>query len=874
MIEQPELSLPSSSLPLEREKDQDGQDWQVRRRSIVDGYQSFLSTNMEGEALASELQVEGQVDNSNLDLDLPVALRRRKRRCSTLAPSGDSQDTISVGAIEGNQTEAATVASTPSRTRRKKRVRFSAPGPSTATAIATPSRRAASGTTGLTPFIGRTTLSSSNASRRYSAPIGTPHPILITNAFDQIDYNSIQTVQFTPLRQVLDERCKRRIRRNGLSEEMNEYEADRREKERPRKEIEVKNEELRCMKEELEKQKAVDNVPVEAKKTQSIDEVEEELRVLRRSMEEHVADDNGVILVPDSMQARDADDDMIQIFEDNDDATTEPFDSSSVYRSALINQVETRDATTSADLPDLRQDAELLTMALDLEKAKQEKREVFKEWRKHFSPSKGIGGSTTGSGLNFQDTPSRAASTATSFSRSLPSPPPNFLQQLSSKLKATTTRAEDAELALCALETELRTLGFVGKDGLDIVAEIKGKFRAARLELERVVPGETTFGFDGNRNLLPELLKNMKQLLHQVRDREAELRTLNDQHRALKGNFDHACISIEKAAKKIGDLEDTVDTNAEELLDMRIRVQEVEREESEKEKTVQTLVQALEKYRADVARLEQLITTMEAEEPFKIHSAQEQIQLSMTADTAEIRDKLSAEEQARQAAENMAAQRLHQIEQLQSAFEAATNHAKEMQLQVNKLQAQKEEEDFKVKRTLHEKGEQHQAQLGSLNAKISNLSTAVEEANADVAKLKAAKDRLEARLKAEIEQGQRAVEAMQHELIRSLAKVNESRKSYLRGTKIRYANSEIEQEEMERESSPSSSSAPMTPVSLVRFADVEMERGKGKMKIRRRRYDSGVGMSSGTDEGLEEEIETSDAEVQIAESVEDHDRCD
>ena len=607
--------------------------------------------------------------------------------------------------------------------------------------------------------------------------------------------------------------------------------------------------------------------------------VEEELSLLKRSMEEQTVNNaaGDLVLVPDSMRDVRPEDggDTITIFEDNDDeARTEPFDQSdSIYRSARVDQfIETRDAATTADLPDLRQDAEMLTMALDLEVAKQEKREIFREWRKHFSPSRAPSSAATGPGLDFHDTPSRNTSTANSFSRSIPSPPPDFLQQLSSKLRATTTRAEDAELALCALETELRTLGFVGKDGMDIVSEIRGQFRTARLQLERIVPGETTFSFDGNRNLLPEILRKMKQLLMQVRDREAEMRSMNEQHRALKGNFDHACISIEKATKKIGDLEDTVDNNAEELLDMRMRVQEVERDNAEKDKTVQSLIQALDKYRADVARLEQLITSMEAEEPFKIQAAQEQIQNSMTSATSDLRERLNAEETARHAAEEMADQRLQKLQELQTSFEAATNHAMEMKLRMNELHAAKEEEDFKVKQTLHEKDEHHQAHLGSLNSKISNLSTALEEANTDVARLRAAKERLEARLEAEIEQGQRVVETMQHELVRSLAKTNESRKSYLRGVKIRYANSEIEEEEIERESSPTSSSAPMTPVSLVRFADVEMDRGKGKNKIRRRRYDSGVGLSSETEEdGVEEDygdFEASDAEVRIVGSTE------
>ena len=153
-----------------------------------------------------------------------------------------------------------------------------------------------------------------------------------------------------------------------------------------------------------------------------------------------------------------------------------------------------------------------------------------------------------------------------------------------------------------------------------------------------------------------------------------------------------------------------------------------------------------------------------------------------------------------------------------------------------------------------------------MNARVSNLSTALASANAEVDKLRVHKSKLEERVKAEMEQGEKTVEVIQAEVTRSLTKLNERTNSYLRGAKIRFANREIEDEDDCGEGS-----APMTPVSLVRFVDiedtttqsvegsVEIRRGKESKNNwakgrRRRRLDSGIGMGT-----LSEEDETDTA---------------
>ena len=125
--------------------------------------------------------------------------------------------------------------STPPATpeRSKKRVRFSDPRPET-------ELESVSASSGLTPFIRRTTLFS-------SAPPAAHH-IPPTTLRNRGDYGIpiSGTIQFEPLRQMLDGRVKRRLRRHRLSEEANNIELE------TRREVKLLRTEVERLKSQLE----------------------------------------------------------------------------------------------------------------------------------------------------------------------------------------------------------------------------------------------------------------------------------------------------------------------------------------------------------------------------------------------------------------------------------------------------------------------------------------------------------------------------------------------------------------------------------------------------------------------------------------------
>lgn len=800
-------------------EDEQSGDWQQSRLLHLRSYTAWLEAN----PMPVMNQTRTLPEDPNA-IELPIALRRRKRRCSATSPVKDRSSTAFSNPSD-NAPDAAPQPMTPSRNRSKKRVRFSDPGISKSS-------------TGLTPFVRQASLTTP---RRRSAPSHTSSTTIT------------QEIQFTPFRQVLDERSKRRIRRNGLSEQGNDYEADQKIKADLEKQVQAKDDELRKLREELAAAKvaSADNLPSarEEPSGQRIDEVEAELAALRESFNNALeANDDFADINWDQVNAHKAgatpgppseSGDTIQIWEDDD---------------ALAVDVDTAPVVQ----PDHGQDAALLAMALDLEAAKHEKRRLFHDVRHHL-PGSSIIPSTS---FEFADSPSSSQQNLNTSLSSLPSPPKDFYRDLSATLKATTRRAEDAELALHNLDTELKTLGFEGSDGSAVIAEITGQFRKARLELERAVPGETVSAFE-NAKILPEIVARVKSLARQLKDKDAELKAMRDQQKTLKGNFEHAILASDKSNQRVRELENAIENGAEEMLHTRIKVQGLEKEGAEKDKSISALITALEKYREDVTRLEQLVTQLEGEMAVQVQEAKNGVMAEKEQQVSDLEAKVAAEERGRRAAEKSAVDRLATIRELEAKMEIAQHHAVDVQLQLNALMASKEEEEFKLKKKLHEQDEQAQAQLGALNTRISNLGTALASANAEVEKLKAHKVKLEERLRKEVELGERAVEVIKEELMRSLGKVNETKNSYVRGAKIRVANGELRDAE---EDECESGAEPMTPVSLVRFVDVEaneehvegsieVSRGKGRRSRRKgkhgrhgKRSDSGIGMGTLSEE--------------------------
>lgn len=714
-----------------------------------------------------------------------VTVRRTKRSSAAISPVKPSHD-------------SSQIQTTPSRRRPQKRARFSEPVPS-------------NDTTGLTPAVGKASLRTPKPRR-----VSTPGPTR---------YQDHEEVHYTPFREVLEPRIIRRIRRHGLSEEMHQYQADKKVNSQLRQELDQKNKELQNLKTELEASRlrqvsVLQTVP--AASQERINELEAEVQELnqRSSLENSAAalSWHNVPLGSSSPLCSEGEGNF-QIFED---------------------------ASVANDQNDDAEDA--LTMGQELESARQTKQAFFRSSQ-----------SFSSNDVHFADSPAR------SVPKTTPAAPEISSHDLSKELNAAVNRAEEAEVALQAMNMEIQSLGFPtnDNDAVKSITNIKNHFRDMRLVLERAIPGETVMSFD-NARLMPEIISKLKMVAGQVRDREAELRSMRDQQRSLKGNFEHALVATEKANARIKELEEIVDHNAEEMLEQRMRAQALEREAKEHESNNQCLIAAIEKYRAEVKRLEDLVQLIETEQASRLQDVRTATLAEVTQQLSDMDAKVAAETRGRRAAEESAVDRLRKINELESALSTARQHSEDVKDQLTTLERQLATSKLR-----------HEEETGGLNSRVSSLSTALSAAVAEIDKLRSNNAKLEDRYRNEVEAGAQAVERIQNEFIRSVAKLNEEKKSYIRGAKVRYANWELESDDL-----ASDDVAPMTPASIVRFSDfsevdadeddadadgdhvegrVEVSRGRRKghrrssrasgpglgiLKRGRRRYDSGIGMDS------------------------------
>ncbi|KAG9237211.1 hypothetical protein BJ875DRAFT_172998 [Amylocarpus encephaloides] len=243
--------------------------------------------------------------NHSTAIDDRPAVVRRKRRTTV----GTSLPASKSGCM-------LTLPATPKRS--KKRARFSDPRPET---------KLESTSSGLTPFIRRTTLSSTLPPASHHIPPTTRW----NHGDDGIPISG--TIQFEPLRQVISGRVKRRLKRRGLSEEANNIEWGNRrevkllraEVERLKSELEAKYAEIqgiRDMEDQGDQDESGDSITELTARVQELEQQVTELKAELHQKEiesegiqdaDSVIEDGGRVLANDDLQEAQGYDDVISI---------------------------------------------------------------------------------------------------------------------------------------------------------------------------------------------------------------------------------------------------------------------------------------------------------------------------------------------------------------------------------------------------------------------------------------------------------------------------------------------------------------------------------------------------------------------------------
>ncbi|KAH1292497.1 hypothetical protein KXW28_007724 [Aspergillus fumigatus] len=753
--------------------------------------------------------------------------RSQSRKTSTTSCKRKSEPEDSVSSKKVAEGIPSATCKTPQRP--NKRVRFSDPGLRV---------QEHDYSTGLTPALlrtsfedqgdaGRITRSPSRRMRRRSAP-------LPRSLYPQDPSPSEQVVQFTPLRQILDPRTKRRLCRTGLSDEVNHIEREKRETAYYEKTIQSLLRERDALKQQLESARSTQN----ESQFRHMDDVPTAMSP--RSRIEHLEAENGRLREEvsfSSIQNGDDQDsfsttDTVIINDSAFEGDTILMSNSPVIRgldgshcpssdnfSSLHNHNTATDVGTQAHLPDEEQEVEIRTLSLDLETARKEKRDLFNAVRAH---SSAFDGTPLGQHLRRS------------------SPPPDFLAQFMPALAEVVNRASDAVGALNSAAEELSSMGFSGTTVNDIISEMRHRFRSARLGLERALPGETAnVGLEDGSATLAALVNRVELLVKDLEVERDSHHGLLGREKALRGQFDTLLTRYEAATQKIRDLEESRAAFASDMLHTRMRMQELEREGEEQVVSIDRLNAALSKYSEEVKGLEILVNQLEADKTASQEQHSQQV--------SQLEERLAQEKTSRSAAESAVAEREERIRQLEGAVETNQIRVCDLTAKVESIEKERREAIESLEQKIADQVEHHENEVGLLNARVSELTTALEAAKSEAEKLHRSNIGLREQLQQEMEARDNLLDRWAAHQARSFAFVKETVNSERRKAKIRAANWEMKSDDLHSDGVPLPSE-PITPVSMTRFVDVEVGRGKN-----RRRLDSGIGIL--TEEDIINEVE-------------------
>ena len=484
--------------------------------------------------------------------------------------------------------------------RKAKRVRFSEP--------TTAFGRHATNSTGLTPFMRKARVSTGIIGRPRRAsqqPRVTIPPHLDTNLPTA---STMEQVQVAPLRQILDSRMRRRLRRSHLSEEINDIDREKREDQRSRRELDdlrargkQSDEKIKELIFEIESQRQL-GIQLGTEEEAHAHALREELLRLQQELSDRDAAEEERRRMEGSPTEFDEDE---SLWDDQLEPTSPLMDNVPTSSSSPI----IKDTYATSPLP-----------------------------------------------------PSSPPVDSMSH--------PSFSEQsrysIGDHLTEVDHRASEAQAALYVIHNELLALGF--QDGRtsseDVIRGIKDTFRQTRLDLERLLPGETPGGFE-NVLLLPAMLDHIQRLLSVVQEKQKTAEVASQSESALRKQFNNVLervghlenektiliaqrqdaiaeskskdefirdvqLASQARAGLVNERDAVIERLESELVPMRqvlgekdSRIGQLEHENSNFAISQERLQTALQSYRAEVESMESLIATLEEDKKHAVSAASE-----------------------------------------------------------------------------------------------------------------------------------------------------------------------------------------------------------------------------------------------------------
>jgi hypothetical protein len=473
------------------------------------------------------------------------------------------------------------------------------------------------------------------------------------------------TVQFSPFSQILDGRARRRLVRSGLSEEMNRIDSEKKDLKKAAAKIESLHKKLNSL--ESARASGFDN-------SSTLDENFE----------------------------------TMPIGDDTIDETMLMSDSPTFHRYSDAHGLSSGNSTSPEDLSPVtphtgfthpvsimgdQSPEELRMMAEDLAAVRKEKQDLFNEWRKLNPPS---------------TTEPEGEATA---------PPADFMKQIVPRLEAALRTESDLTQALKTIQDELIQMGFSGPNINAILSQMHETFQSAGEELKHIRSGETESARSSvpanGKEILEHFIKRFRQVSNAICLEHQRAESLAATHNAIKRQFDNTIELLRTERDKVKKMEESKETDAEDMIHVRMKLQEVQQELEEKETSFTRLNETLKKYYEDEKDHHKMIEQLEEQ----------------------LRDEQRISEQRKQ-----------RTEELEPLVTRLTDRTKDQEKKIEEfklswIDQEKKLEDLKKNvQGLAEENQkligriaEREQKIGRLNARYAEASTELQSAQADLA---------------------------------------------------------------------------------------------------------------------------------------------
>ncbi|KAI9147540.1 hypothetical protein HJFPF1_12566 [Paramyrothecium foliicola] len=711
------------------------------------------------------------------DEHLPIALRRTRRSNVGVGASADSSAAASL----------PSTARTPRRT--NKGVRFSDPGPLLAT--------------GLTPMVRRTSLLNTPKRRRVSTPGKTAGH---GNAWQ--DCASLPSAPATQnsLHQTLDGRIERRLRRNNLRDMISKIEQNKRaqskasqaEITRLRAELKARDREIY----ELQNATLVVDTDRIWDLEQQVDDLKDELerQNAARNADQTRNSYNWTLAAKDPF----SEDDFMDMTPDE-----EVFGETTMAQLACSTPSRARSSfptppATSPTLPTTPRHVSRPTVAVTKTPATQavgvqaefvdpEKLQLQDELTSLQREMEKLSNTLEG----YKSLSERLSKQfASAVSDPVESEYSSSTDALERRAGVLLQAMGDRQAALSQLNTSITELGFPGEDASAMIMSLTSGFRAARLELEYLTPGEISLPLTSHgAEVLDLLLNRLRDLATRVKEGEDSIDEYHELEQSLRKQLDTRVTVMDGLKAEMGKAQKIMD-------DKNSRIKELEVGNDR-------LKGAVDGYVRDISELEKLIERLEQEgrDAGATHDAQK--------------------ESSRRALVN----KENTIAELEVQLAVALKRAESLKKNMEEMQAEKNKHIHALNKQQGAALALRDARVTELRGEIERINESLRSAHETICSLRVENGGLRTKMEEEKQRAKEAIDAMKEELQRALQVSQE------------FLNTPGKKNGSASDGSQQAATSGASPVVVQKggfLAGNLARRASGKGQ--RRRYDSGMGL--------------------------------